>query len=111
MELHELIETIITDIKSGNYPLQKAIERSIHYIEQQKDGGVTYLRMLNLINEGLDVPKQINTAHFRTIIHIAKKNLRQNKAPEAKKNVVTNKNTNTKQNFEYNATPDEEDLI
>ncbi len=70
MTVDELISSLTEEIKSENFILQVVFDRHISQIEYQKAQGVTYSRMMALLNEELE--NKFKKANFNTLVFRAR---------------------------------------
>jgi hypothetical protein len=74
MAIEELIESLSNDIKSENFKFQVVFDRHINEIENQKSQGLTYRRILTLLNETIE--NKISITHFENMILRAKQKIK-----------------------------------
>jgi hypothetical protein len=71
MDIKKLVQAIIQDIKSGDFKLQMVFNRNITNIENAKKSGVSYKRITDLVNDGIE--NKISQQHLNNLIFRAKK--------------------------------------
>ena len=74
MDIEELISALKNDVESGNYMLQIIFDRHINEIEKLKSEGITYKRMMVLLNE--EIENEFTKSHFSNLIFRAKKKIK-----------------------------------
>ena len=124
MSIHPIIDSISAEIDSQNYVIQAIFDRHIHDIELLKANGVTYKRIMDLLNQQLQT-KHFQYANFSTLIFRAKQKInnptqttqnptaqtiKPTSKPATEKQGI-NKANQTPNAFKFNAKPNKEDLI
>jgi hypothetical protein len=70
-ELNQLIDVLAADINSKNYKLQNIFNRHINKIKKINNEGVTYKRMMDLMN--MNIENKISHPHCKVLLFRAKK--------------------------------------
>ena len=93
MTIDELIVSLTNDVESDNFILQVVFDRHINEIEKLKSQGITYKRIMELLNK--EVSKEFKKANFNTLIFRAKQKIKTTQPAEPKteiRQVLQNEN-------------------
>lgn len=82
MTIDQLIISLTNDIESDNFILQIVFNRHINEIEKFKSQGITYKRIMELLNK--EVSKEFKKANFNTLIFRAKQKIKTNHLMKSK---------------------------
>ncbi|MGO3848717.1 MAG: hypothetical protein ACTJIB_10600 [Pseudoalteromonas prydzensis] len=96
MTIDELIVSLTNDVESDNFILQVVFDRHINEIEKLKSQGITYKRIMELLNK--EVSKEFKKANFNTLIFRAKQKIKTTQPVEPKteiRQVLQNENPKT----------------
>lgn len=82
MTIGELITSLAADVESNNFILQVVFDRHINEIEKLKLQGVTYKRIMELLNK--EVKREFKKPNFNTLVFRAKQKIKSAQTMEVK---------------------------